>query len=105
MEKRKLAIIEALLCKTNILCDSHLKISSQAIPNSYRNGLQFDETPNDALNNIDNEKEKSSNSNKKNILKESNTCENGDNSKKVKVFFFFNFLINFNIKFILNNLF
>lgn len=58
MESRKLAIIEALICKANTICDAHLKISSLEIPPIFRNGLYFDETLNnsntDKLNDSDN---------------------------------------------------
>lgn len=41
MEKRKTAIVEALLAKANVLCDAHLKISSEDIPRCFRAGLPF----------------------------------------------------------------
>lgn len=71
MEKRKIAIIEALICKTNTLCDANLKISSQEIPASFRNGLYFDETVINLQNNAEIEKSKKFNeSNKGDYSKE-----------------------------------
>ncbi|KAI1720264.1 subtilase family domain-containing protein [Ditylenchus destructor] len=41
MEKRKNAIIDALLAKVNIMADAHLAISSEEIPKSFRKGLKL----------------------------------------------------------------
>ena len=41
MEKRKSAIIEALVAQTNVVADAHLKISTQDIPEIFRKGLYY----------------------------------------------------------------
>lgn len=41
MEKRKEAIIEALIAQTNAILDAHLVISTQEIPKSFRDGLKI----------------------------------------------------------------
>lgn len=37
-----MAIIEAHLARANILCDAHLRVSSQTIPKIFRNGLYYE---------------------------------------------------------------
>jgi hypothetical protein len=39
MEKRKAAIVEALLLRANAICDAHLRVSSQEVPKIFRRGL------------------------------------------------------------------
>ncbi|VDM98208.1 unnamed protein product [Thelazia callipaeda] len=42
MENRKLAIIDALVVKSELLADAHLTISTQEIPKAFRHGLNLD---------------------------------------------------------------
>lgn len=41
MEKRKSAIIESLIERTNIIADAHLKISTQEVTKIFRRGLRY----------------------------------------------------------------
>jgi len=55
MEKRKSAIIEALLTRVNIVADAHLKISSQEVPKIFRQGLDY--VPNGRCSSAENDTE------------------------------------------------
>jgi hypothetical protein len=44
MDKRKSAIIEALYARANVMCDNHLAISTEDVPQSFRLGLSIEPT-------------------------------------------------------------